>query len=143
VMWCIPGTTAQDVSATAAAYNKAPDDVSKAVVGASVKWIDKEGIKTEAASRLFYNVDDVKDRSGVIRSCTQKGTDASKLTGRYKLMTNAQQIHLVVAGGDHPSRSGIIPSWGALGNVEIRLPKNFDALLAQAEKDLGAAPITD
>jgi hypothetical protein len=58
-------------------------------------------------------------------------------------MTDPQRIHLVVAGGDHPSRSCVIPSWGALGNVEIRLPKNWDSLLAQAEKDLGPGPITD
>jgi hypothetical protein len=134
VMWLIPATTANDMA------NTALTDLGKS---RGVTWNDKEGIKKQAAANLFYNVDDVRDRTGVIRSCTQKGIDAKTLTGRFKLCTDPQRIHLVVAGGDHPSRSCIIPSWGALGNVEIRKPKNWADLLAQAEKDLGPAPITD
>lgn len=58
---------------------------------------------------------------------------------------NPKQITFVVAGGD---QSGHV-YWMEVGhgnytNVsqEITLPKNWDALLTQAEKDLGPAPVT-
>jgi hypothetical protein len=52
-------------------------------------------------------------------------------------------IHLAVAGGDHPSRGNWLPGYSPQGNEEIVLPKNWNDLLAQAEKDLGPAPESD
>ena len=102
---------------------------------------DKESIKKKAADNLWYVLSEVMDFSGVQRSIEQKKADVgTDMLKRFSLCTNPQNIHLIVAGGDHPSRSAVIPSWGAQGNVEVVLPSNWDQLLADAERDLGPAP---
>jgi hypothetical protein len=60
LMWLIPQSTANDMVTTAGT------DLGKK---AGVAWADKEGIKKQAAASLWYNVDDIRDRSGVVRSC--------------------------------------------------------------------------
>jgi hypothetical protein len=58
---------------------------------------------------------------------------------------NPKQITFLVAGGDQSGHA----YWMEVGHSnytetsqEIKLPKNWDALLAQAEKDLGPVPVT-
>lgn len=102
---------------------------------------DKESIKKTAADRVWYLLGEVIDRTGVQRSIAEKKADVgTDMLKKIMLYTNPQQIHLVVAGGDHPSRSCVIPSWGAQGNVEVVLPANWNQLLADAERDLGPVP---
>jgi len=102
---------------------------------------DKESIKKTAADRLWYLLGEVMDRSGVQRSIKEKKADVgADMLKKIMLCTNPQSIHLIVAGGDHPSRSCVIPSWTPQGNVEIVLPKTWDQLLANAERDLGPTP---
>jgi hypothetical protein len=102
---------------------------------------DKEQIKKTAAERLWYLLGEVIDRSGIQRSIEQKKADVgTDMLKKIKLCTDPQRIHVVCAGGDHPSRSCVIPSWGAQGNVEIVLPSNWDQLLADADRDLGPLP---
>jgi hypothetical protein len=63
--------------------------------------------------------------------------DLSKLPAQIPLMTNPQNIHFICAGGDHPSLAMWLAGVTLLGNVEIQLPKNWNTLLEQAERDLG------
>ncbi len=102
---------------------------------------DKESAKKKAADSLWYLLGEVMEFSGVLRSISDKkadvGTDMFK---KIMLCTDPQRIHLVVAGGDHPSRSCVVPSWTPQGNVEIVLPESWDQLLADAERDLGPMP---
>ena len=101
----------------------------------------KESIKKKAADNLWYVLSEVMDFSGVQRSIEQKKADVgTDMLKRFSLCTDPQRIHLIVAGGDHPSRSAVIPSWSPSGNVEVVLPSNWDQLLADAERDLGPAP---
>ena len=129
--------------------------VPRDVAGSSMMWLmnpaiagdmasygyDKESIKTTAAERLWYLLGEVIDRTGVMRSIEEGDADVgTDLLKKFRLCTNPQNIHLVVAGGDHPSRSCVIPSWIAHRNVEIVLPDNWDQLLVEAEFDLGPLP---
>jgi hypothetical protein len=102
---------------------------------------DKESIKKTAADSLWYLLGEVIDRTGIQRAIAEQhaevGTDLLK---KYGLCTEPQNIHLVVAGGDHPSRSCVIPSWAPQGNVEVVLPGDWDLLLSDAERDLGPLP---
>jgi len=101
----------------------------------------KESIRTTAAERLWYLLGEVTDRSGVKRAIEENGADVgTDLLKRIKLCTNPLNIHLVVAGGDHPSRSAVIPSWTPHNNKEIVLPVNWDGLIYDAERDLGPMP---
>jgi hypothetical protein len=100
----------------------------------------KEKIKQHLSDELFYLLDEVNHRSGILRSCREKGVDINMLPERFALYTDPQRIRLVVAGGEHPSRAMWIPNLSVEGNSEIELPANWNDLLAQAEKDLGPAP---
>ena len=53
------------------------------------------------------------------------------------------EILLAVAGGDQSGQAFWMPSGrnAGIGQAEIRLPANWNALLAQAEEDLGPIPI--
>jgi hypothetical protein len=106
-------------------------------------WPDKEQIKKQAADNLWYSLSDIIDQTGVQRAIAQAKTDISKLPQKILFCTDPQRLHLVVAGGNHPSRSCIIPSWVPFPNVEVFVPKNQPDLLAQAEKDLGILPESD
>ena len=99
---------------------------------------DKESIKTIAAERLWYLLGEVIDSSGVKRSIEERKTSVgSDLLKKFQLCTDPQNIHLFIAGGDHPSASCVIPNWAAHNNVEIVRPENWDQLLADADRDLG------
>jgi hypothetical protein len=52
------------------------------------------------------------------------------------------EVLLAVAGGDQSGQAYWMPSGRTrtIGQAEIKLPANWDALLAQAEKDLGPLP---
>ena len=52
-------------------------------------------------------------------------------------MTDPQNINFVCACGDHPSLAMWLAGVTLLGNVEIQLPKAWDALHSRAEQDLG------
>lgn len=102
---------------------------------------NKESIKTTAAERLWYLLGEVIDRTGVKRAIEESGADVgTDLLKKIRLCTDSQNIHLVVAGGDHPSRSCVIPSWNAHDNLEVMLPENWESLLYDAERDLGPTP---
>ena len=101
----------------------------------------KESIKTTAAERLWYLLGEVAGYTGVKRAIEQSGaTMGTDLLEKFLLCTNPQNIHLIVAGGDHPSRSCVIPSWVTHGNGEVVLPGNWERLLFDAERDLGPLP---
>ena len=100
----------------------------------------KPKIKERLAEELWYGLEEVKDKSGIIRACREKGVDPWLLAGRFRLYTDPQRIRIVTAGGDHPSRGMWIPNLAVEGNVEVELPGNWDQLLAQAERELGPLP---
>ena len=103
---------------------------------------DKESIRKTAADRLWYLLGEVMDRSGVQRSIADaKASVGTDMLKKILLYTNPQNIHIVVAGGDHASRSCVIPGWTPQGNVQVVLPANWDSLLSDAERDLGAPPL--
>jgi len=129
--------------------------VPRDVAGSSLMWLmnsaiagdmvangySKESIKTTAAERLWYLLGEVIDRTGIRRAIEESGADmGSDLLQKFRLCTNPENIHLVVAGGDHPSRSCVIPSWTPHQNLEIVLPESWEDLLYNAERDLGPAP---
>jgi hypothetical protein len=103
---------------------------------ANIGWT-KEKIKKQLAEELYFRLAEVKDKSGILRACQQKGVDIDKLPERFMLYTDPQRIRLAVAGGDHPSRGMWIPNLDVQGNVEIELPRRWKSLLTQAAKDLG------
>ena len=101
----------------------------------------KESIKATAAERLWYLLGEVIDRTGVQRAIEEGGAEVgTDLLRKFSLCTDPQNIHLVVAGGDHPSRSCVIPSWTVHRNTEIILPDNWTDLIYNAERDLGPLP---
>jgi hypothetical protein len=129
--------------------------VPRDVAGSSMMWLmnatiagdmvangySKASIKTKAAERLWYLLGEVADFTGVQRAIEQGGAEVGKdLLKKFYLCTNPRNIHLVVAGGDHPSRSCVIPSWVTHGNRGVVLPENWDWLLSDAERDLGPLP---
>jgi hypothetical protein len=89
------------------------------------------------AELLFITPEEIKDRTDIQRSAAAAKVDMSKLPARIPLMTDPQNINFICAGGDHPSLAMWLAGVMLLGNVEIELPRNWDSLLAQAEKDLG------
>jgi hypothetical protein len=108
---------------------------------AGIGWT-KDKIKRRLAEELYYRLEEVKDRSGVLRACQEKGIDIRTLPERFRLYSDPQRIRLVVAGGDHPSRGMWIPNLDVQGNVEVELPGNWNDLLNQAAMDLGP-PMAD
>ncbi|MCL2670208.1 MAG: hypothetical protein FWE89_05935 [Syntrophaceae bacterium] len=56
-----------------------------------------------------------------------------------------EQLMIVMAGGDQAGHGLVLPAGGNSGyrkvSKEIRLPKNWDALIKQAEMDLGPIPL--
>ena len=107
---------------------------------ARIGWT-KDKIKKKLAEELYYLLDEVKEKSGILRACQEKGIDINTLPERFKLYSDPQRIRLVVAGGDHPSRGMWIPNIDVRGNVQIELPRNWRDLLMQAAKDLGPPPM--
>jgi hypothetical protein len=106
---------------------------------ANIGWT-KDKIRRRLAELLFVTQEEIKDRTDIQRAAAAAKVDISNLPGRIPLMTDPQNINFVCAGGDHPSLAMWLAGVMLLGNVEIQLPKNWDALLAQAEKDLGDIP---
>ncbi len=106
---------------------------------AGMGWT-KNMIRERLADALYYSLDEVRDKSGVIRACREKGLNMDSLPERFALYSDPRRIRLIVAGGDHPSRCMWIPSVEIRGNVEIELPRRWNALLAQATRDLGEPP---
>jgi hypothetical protein len=106
---------------------------------ARIGWT-KEKIRSRLAELLFVTPDEIKDRTDIQRAAATAKVDLSNLRARIPLMTDDQNINLICAGGDHPSLAMWLAGVILLGNVEIELPRGWDALLAQAEKDLGPIP---
>lgn len=102
----------------------------------------KEKIKARLMELLFITPGEVNYRSDVQRACATAKVDINALPARTPMFKDPQYISFVCAGGDHPSRAMWIPQLNKLGNVEIKLPKNWNALLKQAEEDLGPLPTT-
>ncbi len=101
----------------------------------------KDSIKKRLAEGLYYLLDEVKGKSGILRACKEKGIDINTLPERFNLYSDPQRIRLVVAGGDHPSRAMWIPNIDVRGNEQIELPRNWKDLMMQASKDLGPPPM--
>jgi hypothetical protein len=106
---------------------------------AGMGWT-KALIRERLADDLYYRLDEVRDKSGVIRACQEKGLDIDTLPERFALYSDPRRIRLIVAGGEHPSRCMWIPNVEIRGNAEIELPRRWEALLAQATRDLGEPP---
>jgi hypothetical protein len=104
---------------------------------AGIGWT-KDKIRTRLAEILFVTPEEIKDRIDIQRAAAAAKADLSKLPARIPLMTNPQNINFVCAGGDHPSLAMWLAGVTLLGNVEIQLPKNWNKLIDQAERDLGA-----
>ena len=106
---------------------------------ARIGWT-KEKIRTHLAELLFVTPEEIKDRTDIQRAAAAAKVDISKLPARIPLMTDPQNINFICAGGDHPSLAMWLAGVMLLGNAEIELPRAWDSLLAQAEKDLGPIP---
>jgi hypothetical protein len=106
---------------------------------AGIGWT-KDKIRARLAELLFVTPEEIKDRTDIQRAAAEAKVDISKLPLRIPLMTDPKNIRFVCAGGDHPSLAMWLSSVTLLGNAEIQLPKNWNALLEQAEQDLGAIP---
>jgi hypothetical protein len=100
----------------------------------------KDKIRAHLAELLFVTPEEIKDRTDIQRAATAAKVDMSKLPARIPLMTDSRNINFVCAGGDHPSLAMWLASVTLLGNMEIQLPKTWNALLSQAERDLGPIP---
>ena len=103
---------------------------------ARVGWT-KDKIRAHLAELLFVTPEEIKNRTDIQRAAMAAKVDFSNLPARIPLMTDPQNIHFVCAGGDHPSLAMWLAGVTLLGNLEIELPKNWDDLLRQAERDLG------
>ncbi len=106
---------------------------------AGIGWT-KDKIRAHLAELLFATPEEVKDRTDIQRAAAAAKVDLSKLPARIPLMTDSGNINFVCAGGDHPSLAMWLAGVTFLGNHEIQLPKSWDVLLSQAEKDLGPLP---
>jgi len=106
---------------------------------ARIGWT-KDAIRTHLAELLFATPEEIRGRTDIQRAAAAAKVDLSKLPDRIPLMTDPGNIHFVCAGGDHPSLAMWLAGVTLLGNVEIRLPRAWEALLAQAERDLGSLP---
>ena len=106
---------------------------------AGIGWT-KDKIRTHLAELLFVTPEEIKDRSDVQRAAAAAKVDMSKLPPRIPMMTDPKNINFICAGGDHPSLAMWLAGVTLLGNIEIALPKAWDALLSQAEQDLGPLP---
>ncbi len=107
---------------------------------AKIGWT-KEKIRAHLAEVLFATAEEIKDRTDVQRSAAALKVDMSNLPPRIPLMTDSRNINFICAGGDHPSLAMWLAGVTFLGNTEIQLPGNWEALLAQAEQDLGPIPV--
>jgi hypothetical protein len=64
---------------------------------------------------------------------------ASKSLDPWPITRTPEQIIMCVAGGHHPTHNFWMQSWSRnLAGGEINLPKGWDALIAEAEEELGA-----
>ncbi len=102
---------------------------------------DKTKIKKHLTEELYYLRDEVKNKSGILRACKEKGIDINSLPERFALYSDPQRIRLVVSGGDHPSRAMWIPNIDVRGNVPLELPANWKKLMTQAADELGPPPM--
>jgi hypothetical protein len=100
----------------------------------------KASIKKTLADHLFVTPQDVMYREDVQRDAANKKIDLATLPAKIPLYTDPQQINLVCAGGHHPTAALWVSNLNYYGNSAIVLPKSWDNLLAQAEKDLGQIP---
>jgi hypothetical protein len=106
---------------------------------ARIGWT-KDKIRARLAETLFVTPEEIKDRTDVQRAAAAAKIDVAKLPARIPMMTDPRSIHFICAGGDHPSLAMWLAGVSFLGNVEVQLPGNWEALLAQAEEDLGPIP---
>jgi hypothetical protein len=106
---------------------------------ARIGWT-KDKIRARLAELLFVAPEEIRDRTDVQRAAAAARVDMSKLPPRIPLMTDPRNIHFICAGGDHPSLAMWLAGVTLLGNMEIQLPRNWNALLRQAEQDLGDLP---
>jgi hypothetical protein len=99
----------------------------------------KRKIKDAIASYCFAALDEFQDATEFLRLLEKQRKVINDVPARTRLISEPQNIMLICAGGDHPSRALCIPG-SRLTNNQITLPKNWDELLAQAAKDLGPLP---
>jgi hypothetical protein len=105
---------------------------------ARIGWT-KDKIRGRLAELLYLVPEEIRDRTDVQRAAAADRVDMSKLPARIPLMTDPRNIHILCAGGDHPSLAMWLAGVTLLGNMEIQLPRNWNDLLHQAEQDLGDA----
>lgn len=106
---------------------------------AGIGWT-KDKIRKRLAELVFVTPEEIRDRTDVQRAAAAAKVDLSTLPDSIPLITDPQNINFVCAGGDHPSLAMWLAGVILLGNVEIQLPKNWEALLTQANRDLGPPP---
>jgi hypothetical protein len=106
---------------------------------AGLGWT-KDTIRRRLAELVYVTPEEIRDRTDIQRAAAAADVDLSKLPARIPLITDPRNINFICAGGDHPSLAMWLAGISLLGNVEIELPGNWEALLIQAEKDLGPIP---
>jgi hypothetical protein len=82
-------------------------------------------------------------RPDFVRDNEDDGNDMTTLPDLVPLWDKPLNLMITTAGGMHPTGNLFFMASGysgALGHAEIKLPANWDALLAQAEEDLGPLP---
>jgi len=82
-------------------------------------------------------------RSHGLRQWIEAADDAESIASKdmdpWPITRTPQQIIMAVAGGHHPTHNYWIQTWSRnLAGGVIHLPANWDALIAEAEEDLGA-----
>ena len=110
----------------------------------------KQNVKAAIASFCYAAKDEFQDATEFLRLLESQKKTINDVPDRVPLIRDPHSIQIICAGGDHPSRAMCIPgiitnvpsniNTDAAKNIEIRLPKNWNDLLAQAEKDLGPMP---
>ncbi|MEJ2245726.1 MAG: hypothetical protein P8Y80_06545 [Acidobacteriota bacterium] len=106
---------------------------------AGIGWT-KDKIRKHLAELVFVTPEEIKDRTDIQRAAAEAKVDLSELADRIPLITDPRNINFICAGGDHPSLAMWLAGVMIMGNVEIQLPRNWEALLIQAEQDLGPLP---
>jgi hypothetical protein len=101
----------------------------------------KQKIKEAIASFCYASLDEFQDATEFLRLLESQKKSVKDISARTQLIPDPRNIMLICAGGDHPSRALCIPGTRFTGTItEIKLPKSWDDLLAQAVKDLGPLP---
>jgi hypothetical protein len=108
---------------------------------AELGWT-KEKIKTFLWENSKVPMSDLK-KYGFIKYVDDRKDIKDTLKDPWPITSKAKNIILVVAGGQHPTHAYWMQTASSTQpvNVKIKLPANWNALLTEAEADLGPPPM--